>query len=147
MAQASEVAVDRHTVVFVCEHGSVKSVMAAALFNASAKERNLDLRAVARGTQPDDQVPARVAKHLKQEGVNIEEFKPRSVSEPELSAALRVVAIDVPRGQLQSSRGIDHWEGIPSSSDYMAARSALNQRVQELQFELDSSRREQRRTQ
>ncbi len=39
-------------VVFVCEHGSAKSVIAAAFFDKLARERGLTLRAVARGTQP-----------------------------------------------------------------------------------------------
>ena len=41
------------TVVFVCLHGSVKSVMAAAHFNRIAKERQLPFVAVARGVEPD----------------------------------------------------------------------------------------------
>jgi arsenate reductase len=36
-------------VVFVCEHGAAKSVIAAAYFNKLAKERNLPYEAVCRG--------------------------------------------------------------------------------------------------
>ena len=41
------------TIVFVCLHGSVKSVMAAAHFNRIAKERQLPFVAVARGVDPE----------------------------------------------------------------------------------------------
>ncbi|MGH9334858.1 MAG: hypothetical protein ACRD21_14045, partial [Vicinamibacteria bacterium] len=41
------------TVVFVCEHGAAKSVIAAAHFNRLAKERELPFRAISRGTVPD----------------------------------------------------------------------------------------------
>ncbi|SRR6266404_3655563 len=37
-------------VVFVCEHGSVKSLIAMEYFNRSVQERGLAYRAVARGT-------------------------------------------------------------------------------------------------
>jgi hypothetical protein len=44
-------------VVFVCEHGSAKSVIAAAELSRMAKERGLDLSILARGTNPDAEVP------------------------------------------------------------------------------------------
>src|SRR5258706_16004324 len=48
-------------VVFVCEHGSAKSVLAAAHFNALAKRRGLRVRAISRGTNPDQAIAAPVA--------------------------------------------------------------------------------------
>ena len=39
-------------VVFVCEHGAAKSVVAAQYFNKLAGERGLAVRAVARGAEP-----------------------------------------------------------------------------------------------
>ena len=44
---------DSATVVFVCEHGTVKSVIALAHFQRLARERGLPLRAISRGTAPD----------------------------------------------------------------------------------------------
>jgi hypothetical protein len=47
-----------HQVVFVCEHGNVKSLMAASYFNTMAQARGLPFRAVSRGSAPDsDTVP------------------------------------------------------------------------------------------
>ena len=43
-------------VVFVCEHGAAKSVIAAAYFNKLAGETGLRVRAIARGTNPDPQL-------------------------------------------------------------------------------------------
>ena len=40
-------------VVFVCEHGNVKSLMAASCFNQLAEQRGLPFRAVSRGVAPD----------------------------------------------------------------------------------------------
>jgi len=52
------------TVLFVCEHGGAKSVIAAAHFNKIAKERGLPYRAVTLGTAPDADIPAGVRKGL-----------------------------------------------------------------------------------
>ena len=41
------------TVLFVCEHGSAKSTVAAAHFDRLAAERGLAARAISRGTSPD----------------------------------------------------------------------------------------------
>ena len=46
-------------VVFVCEHGSVKSLIASLYFNQRAQQRGLPFKAVARGTAPDSAVPNR----------------------------------------------------------------------------------------
>jgi hypothetical protein len=43
-------------IVFVCEHGAAKSVIAAAYFNKLARERNLNYEAVCRGTFPDSTI-------------------------------------------------------------------------------------------
>lgn len=40
-------------VVFVCEHGAAKSVIAASYFNKLAAERGLNYQAVCRATAPD----------------------------------------------------------------------------------------------
>jgi pyruvate/2-oxoglutarate dehydrogenase complex dihydrolipoamide acyltransferase (E2) component len=56
-------------IVFVCEHGAAKSVMAAAHFNKLARERGLNLRAVARGTSPDKEIAPKAALGLQADGL------------------------------------------------------------------------------
>lgn len=51
-------------IVFVCEHGSAKSLVAASFFERMAKERGIVVRAVSRGTAPDASVPAAVVEAL-----------------------------------------------------------------------------------
>ncbi len=43
-------------IVFVCEHGAAKSVIAATYFNKLANEKGLNLKAIARGTHPDQEL-------------------------------------------------------------------------------------------
>jgi len=41
------------TVIFVCEHGAAKSIIAATYLNKIAIEKGLNLQVFARGTDPD----------------------------------------------------------------------------------------------
>ena len=56
----------KQTVVFVCEHGAAKSVLAAAYFNRFAAQMGLDMQAVARGTKPDQELSPQTVKGLGQ---------------------------------------------------------------------------------
>ena len=55
-------------VVFVCEHGAAKSILAATYFNQLAERSGLPVRAVARGTAPEAEVPRAVVEGLKRDG-------------------------------------------------------------------------------
>src|SRR5215831_13338321 len=76
-AQSSE---PSNTVVFVCEHGAAKSVLAAAYFNKLAVERHLDVRAVPRGVTPQEDLSASTMRGLKKDGVEIGVSKPQALT-------------------------------------------------------------------
>ena len=44
---------EKKKIIFVCEHGAAKSIVAATYFNKLAQERGLQVQALARGTNPD----------------------------------------------------------------------------------------------
>ena len=46
-------------VIFVCEHGAAKSVLATAYFNKMAADKHLPYRAAFRGVNPQDGLSAR----------------------------------------------------------------------------------------
>lgn len=56
-------------VVFVCEHGAAKSVVAAAHFNQLAEERRLAYRAVAKGTDPQQALSPTAVDGLRGDGL------------------------------------------------------------------------------
>jgi arsenate reductase len=58
-------------VAFVCLHGSAKSLIAAEYFNHLAAERNLPLRAITSGPEPDNKVPENVVAGLKSRGFDV----------------------------------------------------------------------------
>jgi arsenate reductase len=127
-------------IVFVCEHGSVKSLMATTFFNNAARERGLPFRAVSRGVTPDPAVPPKITAALAAEGFDARDFKPTAVSTAELSRAKRIVAIGVDLTPLAPTQAvIERWDDVPAASiDYPAARRSLKQHVEQLLRELRS---------
>src|SRR5438046_745068 len=82
-----------HTVVFVCEHGSAKSVIAAAHFNDLAKKDGLPYQAIARGVHPDKAIPIYVKSGLTAEGLEIRDWQPKRFSEEDARRAERVITL------------------------------------------------------
>lgn len=76
-------------ILFVCEHGSAKSTIAAAHFNELAREQNLNIRAISRGTDSDDAFPDNVTAGLRFDGLEVEESKPKRLSDDDIADALR----------------------------------------------------------
>jgi arsenate reductase (thioredoxin) len=125
-------------VVFVCEHGAAKSVVAAAHFNRLARERGLALRAVARGTVPDERMAPVAVTGLAADGLAAPAGTPVRVRAEELSAARRTVAMgcDVARVAPRGAR-VERWDDIPPmSAGYGASRDAIVERVKKLLDEL-----------
>jgi arsenate reductase (thioredoxin) len=127
--------VNASTVVFVCEHGAAKSVIAAAHFNRLASELKLPYRAVARGTNPDDAVSPTVRSGLAMEGLDVTTWKPKAVSEEDITRAGRVVSLatDLPAKKPSVKPKLLEWNDIPPvSQDYTAARAAIVREVEML---------------
>ena len=114
--------------VFVCEHGSGKSVVAMALFQKLVRERGLPYRAISRGTAPDKALSPMVADRLRAEGFDAEAFVPREFDATCLTGAIRVVAFDVPLAA--GSLAVERWDGLPSvGTDYDRGSAAVRARV------------------
>jgi arsenate reductase len=130
------------TVVFVCEHGAAKSVVAAAHFNRLAQARGLPFRAVSRGTVPDPSVPGFVREGLKSDAAPVEpSFAPTLVTSQDTAAAARVVTFDVKLPRDVQSAPATNWTDIPNFSDgYGPARTAIVGRVEALLRELSAAR-------
>jgi arsenate reductase len=127
------------TVLFVCEHGAAKSVIAAAHFNKIAKERGLPYRAVARGTAPDAAIPAGVRKGLEQAGLDLSIEKPVMVGQADVNAANRVVTFEIalPSTISSSKAAPTDWRAVPSvSADFGVASADIKRRVEALIDEL-----------
>jgi chromate transporter len=121
------------TVVFVCEHGSAKSLVAASFFDRMARERGLAVRAVSRGTVPDASVPPVVVRSLRADGFEVASYRPRKLAVSDLASAARVVAIGVDLGEMGAGRRVERWDDIPPvSTSYQEARAAMLSRLDAL---------------
>lgn len=117
-------------VVFVCEHGSAKSIVAAAYFDKLAGERGLNLNAVARGTHPDEQIAPAATKGLAADGLATR-GKPTRLSKSDVAGATRIVAFcDLPADL--ADRPVEKWQVPAVSEDYHAAREAIVRNVSRL---------------
>jgi arsenate reductase len=126
------------TILFICEHGAAKSVIAAAYFDKLARERGLKYRAVFRGTNPDPTLAVAAVKGLKEDEIETNGWKPQLVTGGDLKAASMIVTLgcDLP-GRDAVAGKVAEWNGIPSvSENYQAARDDIVKRVQRLVDEL-----------
>jgi hypothetical protein len=130
-ADPTQQPVDPGTVLFICEHGSAKSVVAAAHFNRLAAERGLGVRAVSRGTAPDpENHPAAVA-GLGAEGL-APQATPVALAARDLAAAARVIAFSPLPDRYGAVAPIEVWTVPPVSEDYATARDAIVGHVERL---------------
>jgi chromate transport protein ChrA len=130
-------------VVFVCEHGSAKSLVAASLFDRMAQERGIPARAVSRGLTPDAVVPDLVVQALGRDGFDVASFRPRALTAADVADATRVVAIGADPGSLAAAAGprAVRWDGVPPvSTSYTDARRDLVDRIDRLLAELGPPR-------
>ena len=125
-----------HQVLFVCEHGNVKSLMAASYFNALAQTRHLPYRAVSRGVAPDsDHVPDFVRTPLASEGFDVASFHPQRITPDDVAASERVVVIStaVPADASSANEKVEQWIDVPpASKDYAKSRDSIKEHVAEL---------------
>jgi arsenate reductase len=123
------------TVVFVCEHGNVKSLIAREWFNRLAQERGVRFRAVSRGVAPGGPVPPTIAAALRGDGFDVTGFEAQAVSPADRAGAVRVIGIGVALSAPPEGRGAleEAWDGIPPASEgYAASRDALRARIEAL---------------
>jgi len=125
------------TVVFVCEHGSSRSLLAATLFNRIAEQRGLAVRALSRAvsaTTVDTKVPPRLVQSMSGDGFHVEAFQPQALSPAEAAGASRVVVINYD-GPLDSAgpRPVDHLDDVaPASIEYDKAKRAITSYIESL---------------
>jgi protein-tyrosine-phosphatase len=125
-------------VVFVCEHGSVKSVIAMVYFNRGARERGLPYLAVARGTAPEPTVPGPVREGLRVSGFDVSEFVPQLFKVSDMDDARLVVSFDQDIEKMVDAR-VRHlrWDNLPGVlAEYARGRDEIVRHVDALLDEL-----------
>jgi len=118
-------------VLFVCLHGSAKSLIAAEYFNRLAAARGLGARATSAGTEPDDVIPPRVAQGLREDGIDVGGRRPRRPTPADVEGTAVVVTFGCDLGELASRASrIERWDDVPAvSEDFNRARDVIVTRV------------------
>ena len=120
-------------IVFVCEHGAAKSIVAAAYFNQLAGEMGLDLRAVARGTNPDNELSPQAVRGLSEEGLTPTESAPQKLSLADVRSAQRVITFCELPMEYQQQATVERWDDVPPvSGNYEQARDAIIGRINQM---------------
>jgi arsenate reductase len=118
-------------VLFVCLHGSAKSLIAAEYFNRLAGARGSKAQATSAGTEPDDAIPPRVVQGLREDGIEVEGRRPRRPTGDDVEGAAVVVTFGCDLGDLTPrGRRIERWDDVPAvSENFQRARDAIVARV------------------
>jgi arsenate reductase (thioredoxin) len=126
-----------HEILFLCQHGGAKSVIAASHFNRVAAERGLPFVATAAAAEdPYDAVPAPVAGYLHDEGFDVRELKPHRVAAGEIETAARIVTIGC-----DLAGAHERWDDVPAASeDLEGSVAAIRRHVEVLAEDLDGGR-------
>ena len=120
-------------IVFVCEHGAAKSVIAAAYFNKLAAERGLPDRATYRGANPQAELSVSALKGLREDGLAVPGGKPSPITPGDVTRATHIFAIGCSLPAHASASGkADSWDDVPEDRGYAAQRDAIRKHVEQL---------------
>jgi arsenate reductase len=120
-------------IVFVCEHGAAKSILAAACFNKLASESDLGMTAIARGTHPDVELSSKTVSGLREEGLTPTESIPVRLTCEEMESAQRVVSFCTLPEEYGHKVVVEYWHDVPPfSEDYERSRDVIIEHLKEL---------------
>jgi protein-tyrosine-phosphatase len=117
-------------IVFVCEHGAAKSVIATAYFNKLATDRGLPVRATFRGTAPQAELSTTTVEGLRADGLAVPAGKPMAIADSDIAHATHIFAIGctLPDKARASGKARD-WSDVPNDQGYVAMRDAIVRHV------------------
>jgi arsenate reductase len=120
-------------IIFVCEHGAAKSVIAASYFNKMAKERNLDYVAECRGTNPDSEVSKGAKDGLTKDNVFDPNTKPKKLLSSDTANVERIILFTPLPSDLKTNIKTEDWSSIQNlDADYDKRRNAIVKKINEL---------------
>ena len=129
------------TILFLCPHNALRSVIAAALLNQLAAGR---ARGISAGTEPDERVNERTVTVLREVGIEVPDEKPGRVTLEQLQQSDRVVSLGCPLPAelaLAAAGKLEEWP-MPDTADkpveaVREVRELIRARVQGLLAELN----------
>jgi len=119
--------------LFICEHGSAKSVIAAAHFERIARDQGLDAHASSRGTNPDDSLPSHVLAGLERDALAPLDDSPHQLTEQDFDDATHVIMFCDVAIPADSQAKVYSWTDVPAVSEgYESARQEIVRRIERI---------------
>ena len=123
----------QRTIIFVCEHGAAKSIVAAAYFNQLASTSGLKWKAIARGTNPDNELSELAVRGLATDELTPSESRPQELSMEDVHSAQRIVSFCELPLEYGEVTVVEQWNDVPPvSQDYDKARDAILENIHDL---------------
>ncbi|HEX9333163.1 MAG TPA: hypothetical protein VF896_14825 [Anaerolineales bacterium] len=120
-------------IVFVCEHGAAKSIVATTYFNKLASAIGLDLRAIARGTNPDNELSPQAINGLFEDGLTPIESAPQKLTQADIQSAQRVITFCELPVEYQQQAIVERWDEVPPiNENYEQARDIIVERIYQM---------------
>ena len=124
-------------IIFVCEHGAAKSVIAATYFNKLANEMGLNLKAIARGTHPDQKLSSNTVTGLLEDGLTPAMSVPQKLLSVDVETAQKIITFCELPEEYSQAVGIEQWDGVPPvSENYKIARNVIVEHLNRLMIEI-----------
>lgn len=131
------------TVLFLCPHNALRSVIGAALLNQKAGGR---ARGESAGTEPDERVNERTITVLREIGIEVSDEKPGRVTLQQIQRADRVISLGCPLPPELASAAeskMEEWPMPDTAGKPVEAvrevRDLIGARVEQLIAELDAT--------
>jgi arsenate reductase (thioredoxin) len=127
-------------IIFVCEHGAAKSVIAASYFNKMAKERNLKYTAECRGISPDSVISPGAREGLTKDNMFDPARKPQKLQSSDTANVERVILFTaLTPTELGTGIKTENWSAIQNvNADYEKRRDAIVKKINELLDSLEN---------
>jgi protein-tyrosine-phosphatase len=121
------------SVLFICEHGNAKSLVAALHCERLAASRGRAVHGLSRGVDPGAHVPPEIASGLAADGFDVSAFIPSRSTPAEISGAAHIVLIGVEVDVSAAPRPVTRWDDISAlSENYEQARGEIVTRLNAL---------------
>jgi arsenate reductase len=121
-------------VLFVCEHGAAKSVLAAELLQLAAAAQRLRVVVRAAGIEPSAEIADGVLTLLPEQAAALQGRTPRRVTAADLDMAAITVTFNLDPADLPARpRELLAWDDVPPvAGDPVAARAVIDGHIAEL---------------
>jgi arsenate reductase len=127
-------------IIFVCEHGAAKSVIAASYFNKMAKERNLDYTAECRGTHPDSVVSKAAKDGLTKDNLFDPNTKPQKLLSSDTANVERIILFTPLPSDVKTNIKTENWSTTQNiDGDYEKRRDVIVKKINELLDSLEKN--------